>query len=211
MKLATLVSLVLLAYCIAENPVDYRIPLSTSCTPRECTSPGPLCETCTSLVGCVDIGNGTYNKTQLGNCKPPSYCVVDVCDSNPDPFCSGVTELPFECHQVGVFPHQFYHNKFVYCYKDGANFKSILNECEDGYTFNVANDLCSEHAENAECPHAPYPVPLCNRTAQSGAIEKKPAMYYICKERVVNSSKTFLYPDLYLCPGAETYVDFTCS
>ncbi|KAJ3645666.1 hypothetical protein Zmor_023307 [Zophobas morio] len=211
MKLVTFISFTILTCCTSEKLIDYRIPLASSCTPRECISPGPLCETCSSLVACVELANGTYGKHQLATCNSPTHCVHEVCTSDYDPFCAGATELSFPCNQVGSFPDPFYHNRFVLCVDDDSDLKAYSNVCEDGFSFNLANDLCSEVMAHAECPQEPYPVPICHILGQSGALEQKPAMYYICKERTYDSNKSALYPYLYLCPGGQEYKDFMCT
>ena len=149
-------------YCAAEKPLDYRLALAAECTPRECTSAGPLCESCTSLVACVEDGDtGNYTRNPIETCKGDTpLCIDGECTAGDDPFCTGLSEVSFVCNQIGVFPDPFYHNKYVFCYKDGSTFKSILNVCDDGFGFNIATDLCSEPVTNAECPYEPYPVPL---------------------------------------------------
>ncbi|XP_044252776.1 uncharacterized protein LOC123003827 [Tribolium madens] len=188
------------------NLPDYRSAIEPV---KNCTKPGPLCETCSSLVGCVQNADGTWRKNPLAKCDLPSRCVNGVCTTAEEPFCWGTADLDFPCQTVGIFPDPFYCNKFVLCVKEGARLRPFLNECPQGFGFNVETDLCDDELTDGQCPDGALPVPICKQAGQSGAIEGKPAMFYICEQ--YSQVKKVLYPVMDVCPGAQVYDQYQCA
>lgn len=175
---------------------------------KNCTKPGPFCETCTSLVGCVQQSDGTWTKNPLAKCDAPTKCVGGVCTAKEEPFCWGTADLEFPCKKTGIFPHPFYCNKFVMCVYSASVMKAYLYECPENFRYNVKTDLCDVFLDSGECPEGVLPVPLCETAGQSDAIPEKPAMYYTCEQ--YSQVKKVLYPVLDLCPGAEIYEKYQC-
>ncbi|EFA07893.1 uncharacterized protein LOC660437 [Tribolium castaneum] len=184
------------------------ITLGKSLEPvKNCTKPGPFCETCSSLVACVQDSDGSWTKNPLAKCDLPSRCVSGVCTTVEEPFCWGTADLEFPCKSVGAFPDPFYCNKFVLCVKEGARLKPYLNECPPGFGFDIKTDLCDSELGDGQCPET-LPVPICTQAGQSGALDGKPAMYYICEQ--YSEVKKVLYPVLDVCPGAQVYEEYQC-
>ncbi|RZC39644.1 hypothetical protein BDFB_007923 [Asbolus verrucosus] len=199
----------------SKKHLDYRLALNLTVEPaKNCTDVGPFCETCSSLVACMQQGD-VFTKAKIGMCSPPEKCVQGVCTEDPEPFCDGIASLPFVCSTVGIFPDPFYCNKFVLCVADSqGNMKPYLNQCDEGYGYDVATDMCSIKLVNKDCTPGIYPVPLCKEAGQSAALVKKPSVYYLCQQRQVKidaKETTVLYPMLAECPHGETYDNYACK
>ncbi|KAJ3645668.1 hypothetical protein Zmor_023309 [Zophobas morio] len=202
MKVLTFAVVFLACYCC--------VTLSSS-TPKKCTQPGLFCETCSSLVACIESANSTFIKEPINTCDSPSSCVGGTCVMNTtDPFCSGLADLKFICRHVGIFPDPFYCNKFVICVDTGSNsLQPYVNECEDGFQYNIFNSLCDIKLVDGECREGIYPVPLCRLHGQSTALAAKPQMYYVCER--YSESKDVLYPVQNVCPGGQVYENYVCG
>jgi hypothetical protein len=214
MKLITSVLLTLLFLAVghAEKVQDYRLALNLSAdAPKDCTSAGLMCESCTKLVSCVLNTDKSWTKTSIQSCASPQKCVNGACVNDVDPFCDGIAALDFPCQSEGVFPDPFYCNKFVMCVNTGTDkgLKPYVSTCPDGYGFNIANDLCDVKLTDGVCPTGKYPVPLCSKAGQSEALAKKPAEYYMCEE--YSDAKKVLYPFLNVCEGGVAYSNYKCG
>ncbi|XP_971708.2 uncharacterized protein LOC660379 [Tribolium castaneum] len=178
---------------------------------KNCTKPGLFCETCSTLVACVQNDDETWTKDTVATCNKPERCVRGECTPDLDCFCSGLADSDFPCRKVGIFPHPFYCNKFVLCVKDYNynNLRAYLNECEYGFGFNTRTDICDVPLGDGLCPEGVFPVPPCQELGQSGALPENPAKYYLCEE--YSTSNKMLYPVINVCPPGEIYDDFQCS
>ena len=180
----------------------------TAETPKNCTTSGLFCETCTSLVACMQNGN-TYTKENIQTCDSGEKCINNACTDAEDPICDGIADLAFPCQTVGIFPDPFYCNKFVLCVQVKNTLQAYPNQCEEGLGYNIGTGLCDIILPNGVCPQGDYPVPLCTRISQSDHLENKPQEYYTCKE--YSTAKDVLYPFINVCPQAQIYNDYTCA
>ncbi|XP_063916951.1 uncharacterized protein LOC135132706 [Zophobas morio] len=199
----------LLASCHAKNLVDYRVALSKTCEkPKNCTTSGLFCESCSSLVACIQ-DDDTYTKQNVKTCDYGEKCIKNKCTTAQDPFCDGIADLPFPCQAVGIFPDPFYCNKFVLCVQTKDTFKAYPNQCEQGLGYNIGTGLCDIVLPNGVCPDDEYPIPLCTELGHSEALEGKPQEYFICKE--YGRSNDVMYPFIDVCSEAKTYDNYICS
>lgn len=181
--------------------------------PKNCTTQGLLCETCSSLVDCIKTSDNppTYTKTPIATCPTNEKCSVDTCTTAQDVFCDGTACLPFPCQDVGIYPDPFYCDYFVLCVRESPiKLTAFLNKCEAGYAFDIGTSLCTKELGSAGCSQDPvdFPVPFCNTLGQSGAIAAKPYLYYICEE--YSTANRVLYPVLYKCPGSGIFQGNSC-
>ncbi|RZC34209.1 peritrophic matrix protein 1-B [Asbolus verrucosus] len=209
-------ALLLISVVVANSTqfTDYRLALNlTAEEVQECTAPGLFCESCTTVASCTKTGS-TFTKTIVGQCSANEKCVNGACTTASDPICDGIARIEFKCKKVGVFPDPFYCNKYYMCVNDGGTLKRFKNECEEGFGFNIATDLCSIKLINNRCVTGEYPVPLCKKLGESAAVAKKPAEYYTCVQKTVKvngSMKTVLYPELDECPNAKIFSNNECK
>ncbi|EFA05441.1 peritrophic matrix protein 1-B precursor [Tribolium castaneum] len=201
----TVFLILFVAFSHASPLIDYRLTLQP---PKNCTSAGLLCETCSELVACVENNDHTFRKDHVQTCPSGQKCVKGGCSSDSDPFCDGVADLAFPCKKVGIFPDPFYCNKFVLCVDMGqSRLQAYSSRCEDGLGYNIETGVCDVKLSGG-CKVDEFPVPLCGKAGDSGALEGKPMEYYTCEE--YSSGKRVLYPVIDVCPNAETYENYKC-
>lgn len=189
--------------------IDYRLTLSKVSTPINCTSAGPVCQSCKNVVVCIHNSDNSWTHSSVETCPSGEKCIRGSCTSASDPVCDGVADLDFPCNAEGIFPDPFYCNKYVMCVNVGKKLQAYLTTCEEGLSYNIATGMCDTKLENSVCNGGDYPIPLCEKPGDTGPLRNKTAEYYMCQE--YSRKIKYLYPFIDICPHAGQYDNFNCT
>lgn len=188
---------------------DYRSLGACGPVPiKNCTAPGPFCESCSSLVVCLNEGDGKWKKVPAETCTTPNKCIGDICTTAPDPVCDGAACLDFPCFNVGIFPDPFDCRSFVFCVQTATNkLQGFKQQCDDGWGYDITTKTCDKKITDNVCPTT-YPVPLCDEAGKTGSLPEDLSLYFICMQ--YSSTNKALYPTLHSCDHGDIFVEYGC-
>ncbi|XP_044759783.1 uncharacterized protein LOC123317359 [Coccinella septempunctata] len=197
-------NLIFLLSCstVLANPVQLRDVAPV----KECTKAGMMCESCSTSVMCVKIGN-EFQKVNRMTCATGSSCLGGTCTKEVNPPCDYAT-VDFPCQYQGAYPHPGDWSKFVYCIPDATGvFTAYSVNCEPGTGYNAKTTYCSRNLTTIS--PTVFPIARCLSPSTTPlAHPDNPSIYYICSQTTGTDK---LYPIQFTCPSGGTFANGECS
>ncbi|KAI4455037.1 chitin binding peritrophin-a [Holotrichia oblita] len=174
---------------------------------RPCTQPGPMCDSCDTVVTCIRDDDG-FHKLPLETCSSGESCLRAACTTEKNPQCE--EELPFPCNDIGVFPNPYLCQIYHFCIPSQLDGSLISHriQCDGNFGYHAGTTFCQTRLDNYVCSDDKFPVDLCRNLGQNGALAENESIYYICAP--FDATNEVLYPFLFVCPHGGSYWDYEC-